>query len=353
MPEGLFIAFLQRDWTYDQDERKAGPMKAVRFTRFGPASEVAELVDVPEPAPPGSGQVLIEVEVAPINPSDLLHFEGRYAQPASLPAFAGAGVLGRVARLGTDVQHLKPDDRVIVVNTQRRAWCDRFVWPAARLIPLPEADPVDLALLAANPPTALLMLESFGNLQPGDWVMQNAANSSVGVSLIQIAKMMGLRTVNVVRRPQLVDHLAAFGADVTLVDSPDLRARVAEAVGGVRIKLGIDAIAGDATRRLANCLGDGGIVVNYGLLSGKPCEVDAADIVFRDVSLKGFWYSRWFSTAEPAAIKDLFARLVGMVQAKTLRVPIEAVYPIENLNDALAHAQREGRSGKVVLRWAR
>jgi len=328
-------------------------MKAVRFTRFGPASEVAELVDVPEPAPPGSGQVLIEVEVAPINPSDLLHFEGRYAQPASLPAFAGAGVLGRVARLGTDVQHLKPDDRVIVVNTQRRAWCDRFVWPAARLIPLPEADPVDLALLAANPPTALLMLESFGNLQPGDWVMQNAANSSVGVSLIQIAKMMGLRTVNVVRRPQLVDHLAAFGADVTLVDSPDLRARVAEAVGGVRIKLGIDAIAGDATRRLANCLGDGGTVVNYGLLSGKPCEVDAADIVFRDVSLKGFWYSRWFSTAEPAAIKDLFARLVGMVQAKTLRVPVEAVYPIENLNDALAHAQREGRSGKVVLRWAR
>jgi len=328
-------------------------MKAVRFTRFGPASEVAELVDVPEPAPPRSGQVLIEVEVAPINPSDLLHFEGRYAQPASLPAFAGAGVLGRVARLGTDVQHLKPDDRVIVVNTQRRAWCDRFVWPAARLIPLPEADPVDLALLAANPPTALLMLESFGNLQPGDWVMQNAANSSVGVSLIQIAKMMGLRTVNVVRRPQLVDHLAAFGADVTLVDSPDLRARVAEAVGGVRIKLGIDAIAGDATRRLANCLGDGGTVVNYGLLSGKPCEVDAADIVFRDVSLKGFWYSRWFSTAEPAAIKDLFARLVGMVQAKTLRVPVEAVYPIENLNDALAHAQREGRSGKVVLRWAR
>ena len=328
-------------------------MKAVRFSRFGRASDVAELVEVPEPTPPGPGEVMIEVEVAPINPSDLLHFEGRYAKPAALPAFVGAGVLGRVARSGSDVQHLKLGDRVIVVNTQRRAWCDRFVWPAARLFPLPAADPIDLALLAANPPTALLMLERFGNLQPGDWVMQNAANSSVGVSLIQIAKMMGLRTVNVVRRPQLVDHLAAFGADVTLVDSPDLRARVAEAVGGVRIKLGIDAIAGDATRRLANCLGDGGIVVNYGLLSGKPCEVDAADIVFRDVSLKGFWYSRWFSTAEPAAIKDLFARLVGMVQAKTLRVPIEAVYPIENLNDALAHAQREGRSGKVVLRWAR
>jgi NADPH:quinone reductase-like Zn-dependent oxidoreductase len=328
-------------------------MKAVCFSRFGRASEVAELVEIPEPAPPGPEDVLIEVEVAPINPSDLLHFEGRYARPASLPTFVGGGILGRIAGLGSDVQHLKMGNRVIVVNTERSAWRERFVWPAARLISLPEADPIDLALLAVNPPTALLMLEGFGDLQPGDWVMQNAANSSVGVSLIQIAKTMDLRTVNVVRRSHLVDHLRAFGADVTLVDGPDLRARVAEAVGGARIKLGIDAIAGDATRRMANCLVDGGTVVTYGLLSGKPCEVDAADIVFRDISLRGFWYSRWFSTADPAAIKSLFARLVGMLQAKTLRVPVEASYPIERFTEALAHAQREGRFGKVVLQWTR
>ncbi|HTT48210.1 MAG TPA: alcohol dehydrogenase catalytic domain-containing protein [Pseudolabrys sp.] len=204
-------------------------MKAVRFLRFGAASQVAELVEVPEPGPPGSGEVLIEVEVAPINTSGLLHFEGRYAQAASFPAFGGAGVFGRVAELGSGVYHLKPSDRVIAVNTQRRAWCGRFIWPAARLIPLPDADPIELALLAANPPTALLMLEGFVNLQPGDWVIQNAANSSVGVSLIQIARTMNLQIVNIVRRPQLIDHLAAFGADVTLVDGPDLRARVAEA----------------------------------------------------------------------------------------------------------------------------
>jgi NADPH:quinone reductase-like Zn-dependent oxidoreductase len=128
---------------------------------------------------------------------------------------------------------------------------------------------------------------------------------------------------------------------------------VTEAVGGGSIKLGLDAIAGDATRRLANCLADGSTVVNYGLLSGKPCEVDAADIVFRDISLKGFWYSRWLSTADPAAIKSLFARLVRMLQAKTLRVPVEAAYPIDRLTEALTHAQRDGRFGKVVLQWKR
>ena len=176
-------------------------MKAVRFSRFGRASEVAELADIPAPPPPGAREVLIEVEVAPINPSDLLYFEGRYARPAKLPALSGGGVLGRIVKLGADVRHLKTGDRVIVVNTQRSGWCERFVWSAAPLVTLPEADALELALLAANPPTA-----------PGDWVMQNAANSSVGLSLIQIAKTMRLRTVNVVRRAELVEYLRGFGA---------------------------------------------------------------------------------------------------------------------------------------------
>jgi NADPH:quinone reductase-like Zn-dependent oxidoreductase len=328
-------------------------MKAVRFSHFGLPSEVAELVEVPEPPHPGPGQALIEVELAPINPSDLLHFNGRYAIPPALPAFAGGGVLGRIAASGRDVRHLKPGDRVIVLNTERSAWRERFVWPAARLIGLPEADPVDLALLAVNPPTALLMLERFGDLRAGDWVIQNAANSSVGLSLIQVAKTMDIRTVNIVRRPPLVEHLRQFGADVTLVDGPDLRAHVADAVGHGRIRLGIDAIAGEATRRMANCLADGGTVVTYGLFSGNPCAVDAADVIFRGITLKGFWYSRWYSSVDPAEIKSLFARLVDMVRAKSLRLEAEAIYPVDKLTEALVHAQREGRRGKVVLQWNR
>jgi trans-2-enoyl-CoA reductase len=326
-------------------------MKAVRFSRFGRASEVAELVDVPEPPVPAAGEVLFELEVAPINPSDILHFAGRYARPAALPSFAGGGVLGRIIGVGPGVTHLVKGDRVIVVNTQRSGWRKRFVWPAEGLMPLPDGDPVELALLAANPPTALLMLERFGDLKSGDWVIQNAANSSVGVSTIQIAKSKGLRTINVVRRESLVEGLRAFGADVTLVDGPDLHERVKKAVGDGKVRLAIDAVAGDATRRLAACVADGGVVVNYGLLSGKPCEADSADVLFRDVSLRGFWYAGWLSKAQPAEVRSLFARLVGMLQAGTLRVPVEAVYTVAKLNEALAHAEREGRLGKVVLRW--
>lgn len=326
-------------------------MRAVSFSRFGRASEVAELVDVPEPGAPGAGQVLIEVQVAPINPSDLLHFAGRYAAPASLPSFVGGGVLGRVEAVGPEVAHLQVGDRVVVLNTERSAWRERFIWPAAGLIALPAADPVALALLVPNPPTAMLMLERFGDLREGDWVIQNAANSSVGVSLIQIARSKGLQTVNLVRREDLVDTLLGFGANLVLIDGPDLRERVVQATRGAKIKVAIDAVAGGATRRLAACLADGGVVVNYGLISGKPCEIDSADVLFRDVTLKGFWYTAWLSHARPAEVSNLFERLVGMLLAGTLRVPVEAVYPIGKLNEALAHAQREGRLGKVVLRW--
>ena len=326
-------------------------MKAVRFSKFGRASDVAELVDIPEPGAPGAGQVLFELQVAPINPSDLLHFAGRYATPPPLPSYAGGGVFGRVAATGPGVTHLKAGDRVVVLNTNRSAWRERFTCSADGLIALPDADPVALALLAANPPSAMLMLERFGDLRAGDWVIQNAANSSVGVSLIQIAKAKGLHTVNLVRREDLADSLRAFGADVVVVDGPDLRERVRRATQGAQIRVAIDAIAGDATRRLAACVADGGVVVNYGLISGKPCEVDCADLLFRDVALRGFWYSAWRTRARPEEAGELFARLVTMLLAGALRVPVEASYPIGRLTEALAHAEREGRTGKVVLRW--
>ena len=152
------------------------------------------------------------------------------------------------------------------------------------------------------------------------------------------------------RRPEPIATLEAFGADAVLVDGPDLAARVAAAVGDGPIKRGIDAIAGEATRRLANCLADNGTLVNYGLLSGKPCEIDAADVVFRNIALRGFWYSRWFLTAEPAAVRSLFLRLVDMLKTGQLRVPLEAAYPIGRLGEALAHAERSA-TGKIVLQW--
>jgi trans-2-enoyl-CoA reductase len=325
-------------------------MKAVRFSRFGAAHDVAELVEVPEPDPPGTGEVLLEIERSSINPADLLMFEGRYgAVPPKLPVWAGGEAVARVLKAGEGVTHLKPGDRVLALLAARGNWRPRVKAPAARLFALPEADIDQLAMLGVNPPTAWLMLHDFVTLAPGDWVAQNAGNSGVGQAVIQLAKRQGWRTVSIVRRDEQIAPLQRLGADVVLVDGADLPARIAQATAGARPRLGIDAVAGEGTRRLAAALADGGTVVNYGLLSGAPCAIDPSDVVFRDVALRGFWLARWFAGTALADQHALYRRLGAAIADASLRVEVEAVYPLARVNEALAHAARPSRGGKVLL----
>src|SRR5208337_2291924 len=108
---------------------------------------------------------------------------------------------------------------------------ERMVLPASGLFALPSgADPRQLSMLAINPPTAALLLSEYVDLKPGEWVVQSAANSSVGRWVIAFAKTRGLKTVNIVRRPELVDELKAIGGDVVVVDSPDLSKEIKETV---------------------------------------------------------------------------------------------------------------------------
>lgn len=327
-------------------------IKAVRYSHFGKAHEVAELIDLPDPGGPNAGEVLIDVEASPINPADLLQFEGKYgAAPPPLPVMAGGEGVGIVRSVGVDVTHLKQGDRVLLLFAGRGNWRSSLIAKAARLFALPPGvDPLQLAMLTVNPPTALLMLQNFATLTPGDWVLQNAANSGVGHSVIALAKRRGLRNINVVRRPELADELHALGADSVLVDGPDLALRVRDLTGMDALpKLAIDAVAGSATGRLSQAVAEGGVVVNYGMLSGQPCEMLPGDVVFRDVSLRGFWLARWFSTAGGEEMRNVYTELTRLVADGSIHVAVEATYPLERIRDALAHAAREGRKGKILV----
>jgi NADPH:quinone reductase-like Zn-dependent oxidoreductase len=260
----------------------------------------------------------------------------------------GAEGVGRVAKAGSAVRHVKPGDRVLLPGPG--CWRERFKAPGKAVFALPEGvDPKQLAMLRVNPPSAYLMLHQFVAPKPGQWVIQNAANSGVGHCLIRLARQAGVRTVNVVRRKELVDPLRLFGADVVLTDGPDLDARVRAAIGEAPLPLAIDAVGGTGTQRLARCVSDGGTVVNYGVLSGEPCMVDGRDTVFRDVRLHGFWLRKWFADTPPAQIAALYREFASQVADGSLAVEVEAVYPVRRIKDAVAHAARGGRSGKILV----
>ncbi len=324
--------------------------KAVQFAHTGNPPDVVEIVDLETP-PVGPGDALIDIEAAAINPSHLLTLSGDYGVQPDLPAIPGAEGIGRIVEVGSGVTNVKPGDRVMV-PPYTGTWRQQAVVEAERILVSfpPEGDPIQMAMIMANPPTAWLLLKTVVSLEPGDWVIQNAANSAVGQYLMQLAHLYGYKTVNVVRREGLDDLVAKAGGDVCVVDGAELGERVKAATGGADIKLAIDAVAGAATQHLADCLAENAAVANYGLLSGEPCHLSPNDIIFRNISLKGVWLTMWLrgrdSTPEQRAA--VYDELRGYIIDGRLHAEVEATYQLADIKEAVAHALRQ-RAGKIVI----
>jgi NADPH:quinone reductase-like Zn-dependent oxidoreductase len=323
-------------------------MKAVQFAEFGAPHDVASCVDLPDLALAGDDDVLVDIAAFPINPADLLTISGSYAMRPPLPYVPGAEAVGHVREVGAGVDTIEPGDRVIMLS--RENWAQQKLVQANQVIKVPKDVSVhQLAMLKVNPATALLMLENYVDLASGDWVMQDAANSGVGTCLIRLARARGIKTINIVRREDLEAPLKARGADVVLVDGPDLAERVSEATGGTGPKLAIDAIGGDICQRLADSLADGGTIVSYGMLSGEPCAISPNQIVFNSITLTGFWLAKEFGRRSVDDLTALYGRLADLIASGEINVDVEASYPIEQIREALAHAARPGRNGKIVV----
>src|SRR5215469_6776866 len=255
-------------------------MRAVQLTSFGDPVDGLQCVDIPEPDAPGPNQVLIGIEFSPINPNDLMVAQGIYAFRPSLPAVIGNEGVGRVLAVGPQVESVKVGDRVLAPPGSF-TWRERVVIPAGGLSALPpDADPQQLAMLGINPPTAALLLSEYVDLKPGEWVVQNAANSGVGRWVIAFANTRGLKTVNIVRRSELVAELEAIGGDVVVIDSPDVSERIRVAVGQAELRLALDGVSGPATGVLATTLSPHGTLVSFAAMSETPMSINPLDVIF-------------------------------------------------------------------------
>jgi mitochondrial enoyl-[acyl-carrier protein] reductase / trans-2-enoyl-CoA reductase len=322
-------------------------MKKVEITDYGTPEAVANCIDAPDVGSPGRSEIVFEVLAFPINPADISFCRGNYRLRPSLPATPGAECVGRVTTVGAEVKDIRPGD--LVIHMQRENWVQRRRISADDAIPLPSGiDLKQAAMLRINPATALLLLEDHVALRPGDWVIQDVANSAVGRHLIVLAKEKGVHTVNVVRRNDVFDELKALGADVVLTDGADLAERARQATGGAPIRLGIDAVSGDACKRIAECVAEGGVVVNYGSMSGTDPVMSRAALG-RGVRVTAFTLGDGLAKRTREQVRGIYADLATKIRDGALRAPIDATYPIDDIKSALAHAQRGGRHGKVLV----
>jgi NADPH:quinone reductase-like Zn-dependent oxidoreductase len=322
-------------------------MKGLQLTGYGDPTEVVKLVDVPDPGEPGPDEVVVEVEASPVDPTDLYIIAGVYGELPPLPHLLGCEGVGRVAAVGRDVGHLQPGDRA-VIPLLTNAWVERVKVKASWLRPLPDGNVNQFSLLGMNPPTAALLLSEFVTLKAGDWVVVTAANSAVGRSLIPIAKSRGIRTVAVVRRPELEAEIRGLGGDAVLVDGPDLTERIAAATGGERVVLALDGVGGETTQRLLDALPVYGTLVLWSGMSGQPAAVSAPRLIFTGQAVHGFWIVNWLKV--PGNLERFGAicqELAPLVASGAISLPIAGEYGLEQYEEALAVAARYG--GKVIF----
>jgi NADPH:quinone reductase-like Zn-dependent oxidoreductase len=243
---------------------------------------------------------------------------------------------------------VRPGD--LVINLQRENWAQRRRVKGDDVIAVSEGvDIQQAAMLRINPATALLLLTDIVALNPGDWIIQDVANSAVGRLVIRLARQRGVKTVNVVRRESLFGELKALGADVCVVDGPELADAVKTQTHGAPIRLGLDAVSGRATARLSACLGEGGVVCNYGSMSGEDPVMSRSALVSGGQRLVGFILGRGLASRSLEQIRTIYAELGQQLAKGNLSAPVEMVYPIEDIKDAVAHAQRGERSGKILV----
>ncbi len=323
--------------------------RAIDFERFGPPAEVARLSTgacVPQPGP---GQLLLRILYSPINPADLNVLAGTYGVRPELPATPGGEASARVLAVGDSLAESFEEGDLVILMRRLGCWCDHLVVEAEAVRKIAEdIDPVQASMLSVNPPTAWLLLRQFLELQPGEWIVQNAANSGVGRCVIQIARALGIHTANVVRREDVISELSELGADVVFLDDPDGAAQAREKLQA-RPRLAFNAVGGVSALRLMDLLAPGGVHVTYGAMSRESLKVPNKFLIFKNLELRGLWVTKWIESASAAALDALFSQLTGMLKEGTLVQPVERIYPPEEIKEALQRAAESGRGGKILL----
>jgi mitochondrial enoyl-[acyl-carrier protein] reductase / trans-2-enoyl-CoA reductase len=320
------------------------------YERHGNPADVLRVESRPWPRP-APDQLLVQMRTAPINPADLNQIEGKYPVRPELPATPGFEGAGVVVDAGGNASTI-PAGTVVILPHNLGTWRDAVAVRASDLVAVPpEIDPVHAAMLKINPMTAWRLLHDYVEINRGEWVIQNAANSAAGRAVIQISRELGYKTVNIVRRSELIDELCAEGGDVVLVDGENLRDEAKHATSGAPIRFGLNAVGGESALRLANCLAPESTLVTFGAMSLQPLRIPNGLLIFKDLRFRGIWINKWYDNATMQERMDAFRSLFEMAKRGLLKTKIERAYPLSEAKAAVAHAAQGKRSGKIIFEF--
>jgi NADPH:quinone reductase-like Zn-dependent oxidoreductase len=243
--------------------------------------------------------------------------------------------------------------RVLILPTyEQGTWADQVVVPVRNIVPMSdEADPLQLSMIGINPATAYLLLNRYVSLMPGDWIGQTAANSAMGQYIIALAKLAGVKTLNVVRREEAAEQVRQFGGDRVVIQGDNLLNDIEEALDGKKLSLVLDSVGGTPVGDVAKSLKNGGSIVVYALQSGEFPVFSPGDFIYRGLSLHGFWLINWIRNAPRTEIQEIYQKLGDLVADGSLSAVVETVYALEQFKEAFDQSLKSNRSGKILFKF--
>ena len=328
-------------------------MKTAIFREFGPPAEKIEVTEFPTPEP-GPGQLLLRIHYSPIHPSDLNLIEGVYGILPDLPAFAGGEASATIEALGSQLSDKFTIGTPVILprRPENGTWSEYIlVNPDEIQILPPSIDLEQASMLALNPATAWGLLELFVTLSKGDWIIVNAANSAVGYCLIQLARERGLKTLAFVRRDEAIAPLKELGADCVLIDESDSLETARAAFGDTPPRLALNGVGGDSALRMMDLLANEGTHVTYGAMSRRSLKVPNKFLIFKRLTLTGFWVTRWLESAPADVTHTMLTELAELMKNEKLHMPVADIFPINDITSAILAAQGDRRDGKILIKF--
>lgn len=324
-------------------------MRSVGHDTFGAPDQVLTEREVETPVA-GPGQVLVRTLLSPIHNHDLVTVAGNYGVKPALPAVGGTEAVGVVEAVGEGADEALVGRRVAVAGSPG-TWAEYFVAPAGAAIPVPDAMTDEAAAQLISMPFSAISLVEFLGVSAGDWIVQTAANGAVGKIVAVLARSRGLNVVNLVRREAAVAELAELGiGNAIATESADWVAQARALIGDGGARAAVDSVGGDVANGLAELLGEDGLLVTFGAASNRPLVISSGPIIFKQLTVRGFWGAKVSRTTSAEDRTRMFGELIGLVLDGSLSLTSGGTFGLDQPADAVTASQSPGRTGKIMFR---
>ena len=331
-------------------------MKALILEAYNPnlirAMRSMKIVEVDNPLP-FAGEVLVKIQAAPINPSDIAFIRGGYNVKKSLPAIPGFEGTGIIEDVSDDLDEKLIGKRVSFFSQDDKGgtWAEYVAVKLSNCLFVKDDLPIEqAACLFVNPLTAYAMFDHISENQH-KVIIQSAALGQVGRFVSFLAKEKGLKLINLVRKAGHVDELRALGEAYVLdINSDDFAIQLKQLATDLNVTAAIDAVGGELTGEILNAMPAGSELLLYGGLSGMPIGgIDPLEIIFKNKILGGFNLGDWLneqSSVEMAAVSGFLQELFisGKLQTK-----VQSTVSLENFYDGLKTYISDMSGGKVLF----